>query len=148
MKKIERLKNENLNRYGQIYAKAFAGEPWNNPWKAEDATVHVKELLDSSQAYGLEYLINDRVVGFVLGTSKLLHFGRVFEIDCLAVDPSYQHNGIGKKLLEKIIDNLKEQGIVNISLLTASEGILPEFYKKYGFKKEEKLIFMTKDTDD
>ena len=28
---------EHLERYGEIYAKAFSGEPWNDPWKPEDA---------------------------------------------------------------------------------------------------------------
>ena len=60
---------EHLERYGQIYAEAFSGEPWNDPWKAEDAVIHVRELLESKQAYGLEYLVDGEVAGFILGTS-------------------------------------------------------------------------------
>ena len=41
-----------VDRYGEIYAKAFSGEPWNDPWKQEDAVIHVKEILEMRQSYG------------------------------------------------------------------------------------------------
>ena len=100
---------DHLNRYGQIYASAFSGEPWNDPWKVEDAIVHVKELLESKQSYGLEYVVDGNVAGFILGTSMLFHYGRTFEINDLAVDPAYQGRGIGKALLERCLSDLKKQ---------------------------------------
>ena len=30
---------EHVGRYAQIYAAAFSGEPWNDPWTVEDAEV-------------------------------------------------------------------------------------------------------------
>ncbi len=32
---------EHVERYGEIYAKAFSGEPWNDPWDPADAVIHV-----------------------------------------------------------------------------------------------------------
>ena len=49
---IRPITMEHIQRYGDIYAKAFSGEPWNDPWKPEDAVIHVRELLESKQAYG------------------------------------------------------------------------------------------------
>ena len=43
---IKNITMDHLARYGEIYAAAFSGEPWNDPWKPEDAEIHVKELLD------------------------------------------------------------------------------------------------------
>lgn len=133
---------EHLERYGQIYAEAFSGEPWNDPWKAEDAVIHVRELLESKRAYGLEYLVDGEVAGFILGTSMLFHYGRTFEINDLAVAPQYQKRGIGAKLLETCIEHVKAQGMAGIHLITAGEGILPAFYEKYGFTKEHEVILM------
>ena len=133
---------EHIQRYGDIYAKAFSGEPWNDPWKPEDAVIHVRELLESKQAYGLEYILDGKVVGFILGTSMLFHYGRTFEINDLAVDPEYQRRGIATELLEKCLADIKEQGMVGVHLITAAEGVLPEFYTKYGFKKETEVILM------
>ena len=132
-------------QYGEIYAAAFSGEPWNDPWKPEDAEVHVRELLESRQSYGLEYVIDGLVVGYILGTSMLFHYGRTFEINDLAVDPAWQRRGIAKELMDRCLADLKAQGIVAVHLITAGDGILPTFYEKYGFQKEHEVILMGKE---
>ena len=66
----------------------------------------------------------------------LFHYGRTFEINDLAVDPAYQRRGIAKQLLERCLADIKDQGMVGVHLITAGEGILPAFYERYGFKKE------------
>lgn len=139
---IQPITMEHIKRYGDIYARAFSGEPWNDPWNLEDAVIHVRELLESKQAYGLEYVLDGKVVGFILGTSMLFHYGRTFEINDLSVDPDYQRRGIAKELLEKCLADIKEQGMAGVHLITAAEGVLPEFYTKYGFKKETEVILM------
>ena len=139
---------EHVERYGEIYAKAFSGEPWNDPWDPADAVIHVRELLESRQSYGLEYVLEGKVVGFLLGTSMLFHYGRTFEINDLAVDPAYQRRGIAKMLLERCLADMKARGIVGVHLITAGEGILPAFYEKYGFKKENEVILMGLEMDE
>ena len=133
---------DHIVRYGEIYAAAFSGEPWNDPWKPEDAQIHVKEILESKQAFGLEYVCDDRVAGFVLGTSMLFHYGRTFEINDIAVDPAFQHRGIGTELMEQCLAELKARGITAVHLITAGEGGLPAFYRKYGFTRENKVILL------
>ena len=133
---------EHAERYGEIYAKAFSGEPWNDPWKTEDAVIHVKEILEMKQSYGIEYVEGDTVVGFLLGSSMLFHYGRTFEINDLAVDPAYQGKGIAKALLDRCIEDMKASGIVGIHLITANEGFLPEFYERHGFGREKEVILM------
>jgi len=139
---IRSMSIENVERYGEIYAEAFSGEPWNDPWKKEDASVHVRELLEMKTAYGLEYVVDGRIVGFILGGSMLFHFGRTFEINDLAVDPAYQRRGVASKLLERMLSDLEGRGMVGVHLLTAPEGVLPEFYARYGFKKESRIVPM------
>ena len=133
---------QNVERYGEIYAAAFAKEPWNDPWKKEDAIIHVRELLKSRQSYGLECVVDGKIAGFILGTSMLFHYGRTFEINDLAVDPAFQRRGIATRLLEQCLADIKAQSMVAVHLITAGEGILPAFYEKYGFKKETEVILM------
>ena len=135
---------EHLNQYGAIYAAAFSGEPWNDNWSVEDAS-HVSELLESQHHYGLECILDGEVAGFILGTSMLFHYGRTFEINDLAVAPQYQRKGIASHLLEKCLTDLKAQGIVGFHLITAREGVLPAFYERFGFKKEDRVMLMGKD---
>ena len=136
---------DHAERYGEIYAKAFSGDPWNDSWKPEDAVIHVKEILEMKQSYGLEYVENNLVVGFLLGSSMLFHYGRTFEINDLAVDPAYQGKGIAKTLLDRWIEDMKAQGIVGIHLITANEGFLPDFYERHGFGREKEVILMGKE---
>ncbi len=144
---IQRCSMEHIDEYGRIYAAAFSGEPWNDPWKPEDAAIHVKELLESKQSYGLECRIEDRIAGFILGTSMLFHYGRTFEINDLAVDPAFQKRGIAKKLMEALMSELDKQGIVGVHLITAAEAFLPQFYERFGFQKEERVILMGKEME-
>ena len=139
---IRLINPKNLERYAQIYAAAFSCEPWNDHWKVEDAKVHIEELLLSKQAYGLEYFIGDNVVGFVLGTSMLFSYGRTFEINDLAVDPKYHRQGIAKKLMQKLLSDLKQQNIKGVHLITSGDGTLQKFYEQFNFTKETRVILM------
>lgn len=139
---IKQTTLEHVKRYGEIYAGAFSGPPWNDPWKPENAEIHVREILESKQSYGLEYVVDGQVVGFLLGASMLFHYGRTFEINDLAVDPDFQGKGIATELLERCIADMKEKGMVGVNLITAGDGILPAFYEKHGFKKESRVILM------
>ena len=133
---------DHIARYGEIYATAFSGEPWNDAWEPADAEVHVRELLESGTAYGLEYVEDGAVVGFLVGTSMLFHYGRTFEINDLAVDPAYQGRGIAKQLVERCKRDMAEQGIVGIHLITSADGYLPGFYERLGFDRETAVILM------
>jgi len=139
---IGRCSIKRVGRYGEIYARAFNGEPWNDSWTVEDATVHVRELLENKQSYGLEYILDGQVIGFILGTSMLFHYGRTFEINDLAIDPQYQGQGIGTRLLERCLKDVRSMGMVGVHLITESEGFLPEFYRKHGFDKETRVMLM------
>ncbi len=136
---------EHVERYGEIYAEAFSGEPWNDAWTVEDATVHVRELLESKQAYGLEYVVDGQIAGFILGTSMLFHYGRTFEINDLAVARNFQCQGIASRLMTQLLADVKSQGMRAVHLITAAEGILPTYYEQFGFSRESMVILMGRD---
>ena len=131
-----------LERYEAIYAAAFSGPPWNDPWTESDAVIHVQELLETKTAYGLEYVMDGKVVGFLLGTSMLFHYGRTFEINDLAVDPAYQGRGIASALLERCKADMKARGIVGLHLITSADGFRPGFYERHGVGREHEVILM------
>ena len=144
---MQPIQAAHLQRYAEIYAKAFLGEPWNNPWRVEDAAIHISEIMESLQAYGLEYVVEGEVAGFILGASMLFHYGRTFEINDLAVHPDDQRQGIASKLLAQCLEDVQKQGIVGVHLITAAEGVLPSFYEKFGFKREQHVMLMGMETE-
>lgn len=139
---INAIDVNHLKEYGRIYAAAFSGEPWHDVWKEEDAVIHVGELMECPQSYGLECVVNGEVAGFLLGTSMLFHYGRTFEINDLAVEPKFQGQGIASRLMDRAMADLKQMGIVGVHLITAADGWLKEFYKRYGFEREERVVLM------
>ncbi len=139
---IQKISNDNIRIYGEIYANAFSGEPWNDNWTVDNAIIHISEIMDSKQSYGLECIVDGKVTGFLLGSSMLFHWGRMFEINDLAVHPDYQGQGIATKLLNACLEEMKLRGIKGVNLITQVEGFLPEFYEKHGFKKEKEVILM------
>jgi len=37
---------------------------------------------------------------------------------------------------------MKAQGMMGFHLITACDGVLPSFYERFGFKKEERVMLM------
>jgi amino-acid N-acetyltransferase len=48
----------------------------------------------------------------------------------IAVDPEYQHIGLGRRIVRELLDRLASRGLREFYLLTTAEG----FFKKRGFK--------------
>lgn len=60
------------------------------------------------------------VIGFLMGELYMGQFGifqEVASIDTIGVDPSYQHKGVGKKLMSEFIDHLRQIGVNKINTL-------------------------------
>ncbi|MBF6608407.1 MAG: GNAT family N-acetyltransferase [Flavobacterium sp.] len=78
----------------------------------------------------LIYQIDEIVAGFVTYAIK----GRVGNIGLIAVSPSYQGRGIGKKLVTAVESALISNGIFELQIPTQSSNIEAcAFYKKLGY---------------
>ncbi len=58
------------------------------------------------------------------------------EVKALAVAPEYQGRGLGKWLLETIVEEARKLGVSTLFTLTIREGL----FKKFGFKKAKKSV--------
>jgi len=58
------------------------------------------------------------------------------EIRSLAVDPEYQHRGVGNKLVQSCIGEAREFGLKKLFVLTYQEG----FFKQFGFELVDKSV--------
>ncbi len=72
----------------------------------------------------------------------LVGFGRILEdgVMCMFYDimvhPDYQNQGIGTKIMQNLIDKVKDKGYASIGLFAWDKN--PQnisFYKKFGFEK-------------
>ena len=106
-------------------------------WFTEDA---IKKLIpiDIKLQKGFVAEENDSIIGFVTYTSKN---GEPF-IGWIGVDPQFHRKGIGKRLIEKVCEELKKIGAKELYVETPSreEGLgnpyegTYKFYEAVGFK--------------
>ena len=72
----------------------------------------------------------------LIGTGRILEDGIMCMFYDIGVHPNYQHKGIGSKILQKLIDQVKNKGYASIGLFAWEQNPanLP-FYHKFGFVK-------------
>jgi ribosomal protein S18 acetylase RimI-like enzyme len=60
------------------------------------------------------------LVGFIMGKLYMGEYGIFQEeasLDTIGVDPDYQNQGIGEKLMDELIDHLRELGVQKVNTL-------------------------------
>ena len=81
----------------------------------------------------------DRVI---IGAILCGHDGRRGYIYHTAVNPRYTNEGIGRSLVERAIDSMKEENISKVSFVVFDTNITGnEFWERLGFKKRDDLVY-------
>lgn len=99
------------------------------------------------EAFGA-FVDEETLAGFVACETKVYIYG--YEdlsawIVFLAVDPNFQGQGIGKALMQKVIDHYTEKGIKVIRTICQwNWGDLVEFFSSVGFKQSSFLTLEMK----
>lgn len=84
---------------------------------------------------------NDRILGVILAG----HDGRRGYIHHTAVDTNYRKQGIGKSLVAKAIEALKEERIQKVAFVVFKKNQTGNiFWDKLGFKEREDLVYRNK----
>ena len=86
---------------------------------------------------------NGTVVGFVMGVLYMGEYGIFQEeatLDTIGVDPSYQHKGIGKQLIDEFLDHLKRLGVQKINTLVDwNDSKLIHFFSSNQFSPSKSI---------
>jgi ribosomal protein S18 acetylase RimI-like enzyme len=86
---------------------------------------------------------NGAVVGFLMGELYMGEFGiyqEVASLDTIGVDPSYQHRGVGKKLMSEFISHLKQIGVTKINtLVNWNDSKLIHFFSANQFSPSKTI---------
>uniref|UniRef100_A0A803QAC8 N-acetyltransferase domain-containing protein n=1 Tax=Cannabis sativa TaxID=3483 RepID=A0A803QAC8_CANSA len=92
-------------------------------------TDKIRIALENSDALlWIEYEKTQRPVAFARATGDGVFNAIIWDV---VVDPSFQGFGLGKAVMERLIDQLLDKGITNIALY--SEPRVLGFYKPMGF---------------
>ncbi len=103
----------------------------------------IKKFIQSEENYIFIGTINDKIVAFLYGYSLARPDGEnMFYIHSVDVIPGYQEKGIGTKLMDYVIDFIKnENKCYKFWVLADTNNVRAcNLYKKYGDKIEQNLF--------
>ncbi|WP_367178326.1 GNAT family N-acetyltransferase [uncultured Peptoniphilus sp.] len=82
--------------------------------------------------YGLVAKKEGETVGAILGHIQTFNDVKTYYIDELFIDPSYQKQGIAKKLYQKTIKDLRREGVTGSFFTTLRNSAAYDFYVSQG----------------
>lgn len=139
------VEENDLNTCSNLFLSVFNEEPWNDKWTMEKAEQYLTDFYWTPGFLGVSAIENEEMIGFIFGTRRTWWSGDEFFIHEMCVDTGRQNKGIGKALINHLINELNSNSITAISLLT-DRGIPAEtFYKRHGFKEIERLVFLSRE---
>jgi len=128
-KVIKKLNKKQVKNLHKLYK--------NEWWSKDRSKKEIKKMLKHT----------DIVIGVVNKKGKLIAFARVLsdfvfkaEIYDVIVDKKYRGLGLGELLVKKIIKHKKLKDIKQFNLQCLNE--VEPFYKKFGFKRVDNLLYM------
>jgi ribosomal protein S18 acetylase RimI-like enzyme len=79
----------------------------------------------------------------IVGVALCGHDGRRGHIYHLAVDPAYQRRGLGKRLLDESLEDLRRIGVKRVIIMVADDNPSGrEFWKRSGYEEISGAITM------
>ena len=134
---IKKMTSSHIEEIAQLEKECFS-----SPW-SEDG---LKSELDNNFARFFVALCDGKIVGYI-GSHNVL--GEVY-ITNVAVFPEFRRNGVGKMLVEYILDRMKTEKAEFVTLEVRKSNLnAASLYEKCGFQKVgERKNFYEKPTED
>jgi len=97
-----------------------------SPKSAEAAAAGLPNTL-----FGVLVLKEDKVIGMgrVVGDGGLF-----YQVVDIAVEPAHQRRGLGKAIVGKIVDHLKQSAPAGAHVSLIADGLAQHLYAQFGFK--------------
>lgn len=131
------------DKYAQLYAAVFNGEPWNDSWTAETARKRITDMMKTETFLGFALYDGEDAIGLIWGQREQFFNGVHFQIQEFCVLSERQGEGCGTMLLEHLEAQLRDENVVNIYLITSHGERTEGFYQRKGFETSSEMILMT-----
>ena len=120
---------EDRDEIVDLFIEVYKNEPWNEIWDKKIARNKIEDFLNSNIAEN--YCVTDednKIIGVLLGRRQYYIDSKELYVDEYFIDTNYQNQGIGKKFMEYIEEEMKQNGYSCIILLTEKSFPSEYFY--------------------
>jgi ribosomal protein S18 acetylase RimI-like enzyme len=132
-----RIRKMEINDYESLYSlwSKTSGMGIN---EVDDSFMGIEKFLKRNPNTCFVAEQNDIIVGTILGGND----GRRGYIYHTAVELDYRNRGVGRALVENLIESMRYEGIYKIALVVFEKNTEGnKFWEEIGFSKREDLIY-------
>lgn len=137
---IRSMRETDLQPCGAIYAKAFPAEYWGTDWNDENATEYLSDYFEQKRFVGYVHEEDNEITGCIFAVRRIAGSREEIYINEMAVLPEKQGRGIGRQLLNAILEYCRENDLAGAVLYTNEHAPAFRFYEKNGFKVSQGTI--------
>lgn len=152
--KIEKAKENDLEELVKVYLDSYKGLEEYSYTHPDDVRAYMNWLWRRDPEGIFVAKVGNKIVGFVAGDSNWFskrEHKKVGAVHEIAVLPEYRGVGIGKALMETILDYFRKKGLHTAELWVGDENYKAiDFYRRLGFKEKGQYNYwvrMTLDLD-
>lgn len=129
-----------------VFVACFSAPPWNEPWIPE-AAVRRLSLFAAAPAFrGIVAMDEGRAVAMAVGQIEGWTQGNLFLLQEMCVLPDRQRTGIGRRLLDQFLSQLRDiDQVSEVYLLTDRGSDAESFYLGRGFRRGDRKIVLKLD---
>jgi len=143
--KVLEMEIDDLAEVFHLGEKLFKARSAPNLYRTWDE-FEVTELFNSDTEFCLVAKLEDRIIGFALGTTieKSHSAWKYGHLVWLGVEPAYQKMGVAERLFYRFKDIMLEEGVRMLLVDTEAENLPAlSFFRKMGFGNPQQHIYLS-----